>query len=168
MRSILTRRLLAVLTTGTAAAALGLTFVGPASARPAQDPVPIEPNQSFSGYINNHPPGTAIIKVACAIGAKTGSPVGDQPVEVKPVTVTSGTDVGFTGSLGHKITAILGPSSTTGTVIATFTSYYVPENIPTTIKVPCSGTGTVFFTPSPTSKTAKSAKLPVKFANIAP
>jgi hypothetical protein len=100
------------------------------------------------------------------VGAKTGHPVGDQPVEVKPVAASSAADVGFTGSKGDKITAALSPA-TAVTIIASFTSYYVKKDIPTSINVPCSGTGTMVFVPSPTSKTAKTAKLTVTFGNIA-
>jgi hypothetical protein len=33
--------------------------------------------------------------------------------------------------------------------VIVFTSFYVKEDIPTTITVPCSGTGTMTFAPSP-------------------
>lgn len=71
-------------------------------------------------------------------------------------------DTGFTGSAGKRITAALAAGSTT-TILASFTSYFVPENIPTSITVPCSGTGKVVFRPLPTSSTAKPAVLPVTF-----
>jgi len=161
------RRSLTVLMSGLGATALGVTLAATASAavRPAQDPVPIGPNQTFSGYINNSPPGNVVIKVVCAIGASTGNPASHQPVEVKPVPAATTQDTGFTGSKGNKITATLsyGPAIV---VLAGFTSYYVPKNIPTNITVPCSGSGTVVFTPSPHTKTAKAASLPVTFANI--
>ena len=168
MRRTISRGLIAALACGSTAAVLSIAVGGAALAapvRPAQDPVPIRPNQTFSGYVNGHPPGAAVIKVACAVGAKTGHPLGDQPVEVKPVASSSTSDNGFTGSKGDKITASLAPTSAT-TIIASFTSYYVPKNIPTTITVPCSGTGTMLFVPSPTSKTAKTAKLTVTFGNV--
>jgi hypothetical protein len=160
----LSRGLVATLACGSAAAALSMTAGGVALAasRQVQDPVPIGHNQYFSGYVNGHPPGAAVIDVACPAGATTGHPLGKQPVEVKPVTVASTVDYGFTGSKGDKITASLS-SATAGTIILSFTSYYVKKDIPTSIDVPCSGTGTVLFAPSPTSKTAMTARLPVTF-----
>ena len=89
----------------------------------------------------------------------------NQTIEVKTAQPTSTFDIGFTGSAGKKITATLAPAATT-TILASFTSFFVPKKIPTSITVPCSGTGTVIFAPSPTSSTAKSAKLPVTFLNI--
>jgi len=143
-----------------------VALAGTASAATGPDPVPIEPNQTFSGYINNTPPGNVEIKVVCPGVANTGHPIKNQPVEVKPVPASTTQDTGFTGSKGTKITADLSVGVPPAIVIATFTSYYVPKFIPTTITVPCSGTGSVSFIPSPTSKTAKSAKLTVTFVNI--
>jgi hypothetical protein len=150
------------------AALVGMTAAttASASARVIQDPVPIGPNELFSGFVNNAPPGPAIIKVVCAVGATTGVPIGNQPVEVKTASVSGTTDVGNTGSNGNQITASLGAAVAT-IVIAHFTSYFVPVDIPTNITVPCSGSGTVVFTPSPSGTGARSAVLPVTFANIA-
>jgi hypothetical protein len=132
----------------------------------AQDPVPIGPNQFFSGFVNNAPPGPAVIKVICPGIANTGHPLANQPVEVKPAPGTSTTDTGYTGSVGDQITASL--TTITATVlIAHFTSYFVPVDIPVGITVPCSGSGTMIFVPGPNSPTARSAVLPVKFVNIA-
>jgi hypothetical protein len=160
---------IAALMSGLITVALGVTAAATATAatRPAQDPVPIEPNQTFSGYIDNSPPGAVVIKVFCPMGATTGHPVGHQPVEVKPVPASTTTDTGFTGSKGKKITASLAPSAASNINLGTFTSYYVKKNISTKITVPCSGSGTAVFTPAPNSKTAKSASLPVTFGNIA-
>jgi hypothetical protein len=167
MRSTVSRGLIATLACGSTAA-LSMAVGGAAMAatpRQVHDPVPIGHNQYFSGYVNGHPPGAAVIKVACVVGATTGHPLGDQPVEVKPVAASSAAEVGFTGSKGDKITAALSPT-TTASIIASFTSYYVKKDIPTSISVPCSGTGTMLFVPSPTSKTARTARLTVTFGNI--
>ncbi len=153
-----------------AAAALALTAAPSVSALaaapgPVQDPVPIGPNQYFTGLVNGHPPGQAVIYVVCGGPATSGHPAGNQPVEVKTTVPASTSDLGYTGSKGRRITAALSPSPAT-VVIATFTSYFVPEYIPTTITVPCSGTGTVAFVPSPGSKHARTATLKVTFENI--
>jgi hypothetical protein len=81
------------------------------------------------------------------------------------VPPASTADVGFTGSAGKKITATLAPTPAT-TILASFTSYFVPKKIPTGITVPCSGAGSVVFTPSPGSTTAKPATLTVTFLNV--
>jgi len=169
MHGRLRRPLLAALMTGLITAALSVTLSAAASAAraPVPDPVPIRPNQLFRGFVNGHPPGTAVIKVLCPGPAQTGHPIPRQPVVVKPAPSPTSTDTGFTGSLGTKIVASLNFGPTPAIVhIATFTSYFVTVNIPITITVPCSGSGAVFFTPAPGSSTAKPAILPVKFLNV--
>jgi hypothetical protein len=163
MRGRLSQRFAAAIMSGLIAAALGLPFAATASAAARQqDPVPIGPNENFRGFINNHPPGKAVITVICPGPVNTGHPAAGQKIEVKTAQPTSTFDLGFTGSAGKKITAALAPSATT-TILVSFTSFFVPKNIPTSITVPCSGTGKVVFRPSPTSPTARSAVLPVTF-----
>jgi hypothetical protein len=163
MRARLSSRLAAALTSGLIAAAMGLSLAATASAAARQqDPVPIGPNEYFRGFINNHPPGKAVITVICPGPVNTGHPAAGQTIEVKTAQPTSTFDTGFTGSAGTKITAALAPASTT-TILVSFTSFFVPKKIPTSITVPCSGTGKVVFRPAPTSPTAKSAVLPVTF-----
>ncbi len=57
MRGRLSRRFAAAFMSGLIAAAMGMTLAATASAAPipVQDPVPIGPNEYFSGYINNCP-----------------------------------------------------------------------------------------------------------------
>lgn len=163
MRGRLSLRFAAALVSGLIIAAMGLSVAATASASVGpQDPVPIGPNEYFKGLINNHPPGKAVITVICPGPVNTGHPAAGQTIEVKTTQPTSTFDTGFTGSAGTKITAALAPAATT-TILATFTSYFVPMKIPTSITVPCSGTGKVVFRPAPTSSTAKSAVLPVTF-----
>lgn len=164
MRGRLSHPLLA-LTTAVLVLALAPAAAAGASTRP--DPVPIGPNEYFTGLVNNHPPGQAVIYVICPgpVGG-TGHPAGNQPAEVETASPTSAGDLGYTGSAGDEITAALGPASTS-IVLASFTSYFVQQYIPTSIDVPCSGTGTVAFVPSPWSSTAKTAILDVTFENIA-
>jgi hypothetical protein len=158
------RRFAAALMSGLITAALGVSFAAAAAAAPVpvQDPVPIGPNEYFSGFISGHPPGKAVITVICPGPLNTGHPAAGQRIEVQTAQPTSTFDIGYTGSAGKKITAALAPASTT-TILASFTSFFVPKNIPTSITVPCSGTGKVVFRPSPASPTAKSAVLPVTF-----
>jgi hypothetical protein len=163
MRGRLSRLFLVPATAALALAALPSVAAG---ASPAQDPVPIGHNQFFTGLINGHPPGQAIIYVLCPGPVNHGHPTGNQPIEVQPVVPPGSTsDLGFTGSAGKSITASLAPSATTN-VLATFTSYFVKKFIPTTITVPCSGTGTVAFAPSPHSSNSRTALLTVTFINL--
>jgi hypothetical protein len=166
MRGRLSLRFAAALMSGLIVAAMGLSLAAAASAAVGpQDPVPIAPNEYFKGLINNHPPGKAVITVICPGPVNTGHPAAGQTIEVETTQPTSTFDTGFTGSAGRKITATLAPSAST-MILASFTSFFVPKKIPTSITVPCSGTGTVVFAPSPPSSTAMSAKLPVTFLNI--
>ena len=101
----------------------------------------------------------------CPGPVNTGHPTANQPVEVETAPPASTRDLGYTGRRGTRITAALAPSPAT-VVLATFTSFYVRKYIPTSITVPCSGTGTVAFVPSPGSKSARTATLPVTSVNI--
>ena len=165
MRALLGRSFLALTAIGLALAA------APAAASAAgrvQDPIPIEPNQYFTGLINGHPPGRAVIRVARpGPSSKTGSPLDNQTVEVETAPPSSAADLGYTGSTGRSITASLS-TSPAAVALGTFTSFYVKEDIPTNIAVPCSGTGTVIFAPDHGGKKAQAARLHVTFVNIAP
>jgi hypothetical protein len=154
-----------------AAAAGAVVVVGmsaaSAAAADAHDPVPIGPHQHFSGYVNGSNVGPVSIRVVCSTTGK-GNPAAGQPVEVRPATAEPPfADVGYTGS-AHIIDASL--QTTSGAVpthLATFTSYYAPQDIPAGITVPCSGSGKVIFTPVPASTAgkAKTAVLTVKFVS---
>ena len=108
MRGRLSRRFAAALMSGLIAVAMGLSLAATASASVGtQDPVPIGPNQYFRGFINNHPPGAAVITVICPGPVNTGHPAAGQKIEVRTAQPTSTFDIGFTGSAGRKITAAL-------------------------------------------------------------
>jgi hypothetical protein len=47
------------------------------------------------------------------------------------------------------------------------TAYGVQAKIPTTLLLPCGGSGVVDFVPEPTSATARSYEVPVVYENIA-
>jgi hypothetical protein len=149
-----------------AALALGLVVAPAASAatHPAQDPVPIGPNEYFKGIFNGHPPGAAMIFVSCSAGASTGHPVAGQKLWVDETgpPVSTNPDTGYTGSKGTSVNASITPS-TVSVLIAHFTGYGVKKTLSSAITVPCSGKGTIDFAPAPTSSTAKTAKLAVTF-----
>ncbi|WP_042378209.1 hypothetical protein [Streptacidiphilus melanogenes] len=156
-------------TTATAAAALGLatalaTAVAPAArAAGVVDPAPIGPNQFFTGLVNGTATGAAI-QMACfgpVTAGETGHPLAGQTVEVLPSPASGTVDVGYTGSAATGIVANFGPASTTLPV--TLGYYAVKVAIPTSLVLPCAGTGTVAFVPEPGSATARSAILTVRY-----
>lgn len=143
-----------------------------AAASPVQDPIPIGPNQFFSGLVNGSTglAAPAEIMTDCfgpIQPGQTGHPLPGQTVEVELASAPVSTgDVGYTGS-ARSITAYLAwpyPTATTPPeLVATFGSYYVPQPIPVTLTVPCAGTGAVSFVPTPDSNTGRTATVRVTF-----
>src|SRR5260221_7625641 len=130
-----------------------------------EDPAAIGPGQYFSAYITG-PWGQAVIKTACfgpTTPGQTGHPMSGQTIEVELATPAGTAGVGYTGSAATSIVATLGPSSAASSLIATFTSYYTVKPIPTTLTVPCWGSGVVTFTPLPGSSSALPATVNVTF-----
>jgi hypothetical protein len=157
MRTISSCLRIAVLAT---VAALG-------TAIPAQAATPpIGPNQHFVGLVNGKHVG-AVIYVVCpgpAGGDRTGPPAGNQTVKV--LRVASGG--GYTGPSAHQIWAEFNKDAIH---VVGFTTYNTAKAIPTSLRLPCSGTGTVTFTTCfgtlPCAATAKDDVVPVTFENIA-
>jgi hypothetical protein len=58
--------------------------------------------------------------------------------------------------------AQFGPTSTAAAPVVTFTQYG-SQPIPTTLRLPCYGTSSVLFRPVPTSATARSTHVSVRF-----
>lgn len=148
----------AFLVIATAAAAM----FGGATAAMAQG-APIGPNQFFIGLVNgNHT--NAVIYMICpgpSFPGQTGHPEGNQNVSV---TQSSTTTSGFTGSLADSIVVSFTPASSGG---ITLKNYDTLAAIPTSLVLPCAGTGKVTYNPEPTSQTAKSDVVTVTFINIA-
>ncbi len=124
---------------------------------------PIGPNQQFAGAVNGGTTDVNVIMICPGptFPGQTGHPQAGQGVQV---VENSGT--GFTGSAADRIVASLGPASSTNLTFV-FTEYGVPQDIPTTAVLPCSGTGTATFVPQPTSSTARNATVKLHFVNIA-
>jgi hypothetical protein len=77
---------------------------------------------------------------------------------------------GYTGAFANRITAYLGiPPTASGTGgIATFYYYGTPKPIPTTLTVPCSGSGYITFIPFPRDPgVSRGFVVPVDYVNIA-
>jgi hypothetical protein len=140
-----------------AIAALALT----AASAAAQ--TPIGPNQQFAGAVNGSTTDANIMMICPgpAFPGQTGHPRAGQGVQV-----IENIGTGFTGAAANRIVASLGPASSTSLTFV-FTEYGVPQDIPTTAFLPCSGTGTATFVPQPTSSTARNATVKLHFVNIA-
>lgn len=139
-----------------AIAAASAVIAGGAMAIPAAAQTgPVGPHQYFYGQVFGIASSTSqqdVIEVECAGPAMTGHPAPGQFVEVQEVFPPSATTLGYTGNFGAEINADLIWSQGTITVvthIATFLSYGVSMQIPTSITVPCSGSGVMSFAPSP-------------------
>lgn len=132
----------------------------------------IGPNQYFSASVNGQQGiGTpATILMAC-FGpwrpGQTGHPVGGQTVEVyRPEVIVA--HQGFTGPNAHTISAFFNappPAPATATGNLTFTRYLAPRAIPTSLVLPCAGSGNVYFIPFPRSPIgpAMDAVVPVTY-----
>jgi hypothetical protein len=127
----------------------GVALAAPAMADGGQ----VGPKQYFDGEVFGLTSSTTqdVIQVSCAGAATTGHPFANQYVAAHqffpPVTTT----YGYTGNFGTEIDVNLIYSVGTITVVtptfATLTYYDTKAEIPTSLTVPCSGTGVVVFTP---------------------
>jgi hypothetical protein len=122
----------------------------------------VGPNQFFFGVINGHL-GNAPIFMRC-VGpirpGETGHPMPNQYMEVHPEA--GPLPGGYTGSAADHIFAyfVLPTPIPQG---VNLTNYEVKIAIPTKFTLPCSGRGTVNFSPQPTSSTARSELMSVTF-----
>jgi hypothetical protein len=154
-------------------AVVGTAFAGMLGAAAATGPR-IGPNQQFVGLVNGstgqHDP--AVITVACPGPVRAGEtthPLAHQTLEVRLSASADGT-VGNTGPKARRISAYLGipPSGTATGGLATFRYYGHKKPIPTSISVPCSGSGSITFIPFPRVPGETVAfVVPVEYANIA-
>jgi hypothetical protein len=144
-----------------AAAAASVVF---ASALPATAADPIGPNQYFEGLVNGRTKLSSI-RIAC-LGpvqpGQLGRPLPGQTVAVRRASYPSTNQVGFTGGAGRSVIAFFSPSASNSPSV-TLTEYGVAAPIPGYLTLPCTGTGEVFFSPSPTSWTARSTSVIVTF-----
>ncbi len=149
-----------------AAAAATITAVtaAPASADAIIDPAPIGPHQYFYGEVNNQA-GQATIRMGCFgpnYPGQTGHPLAGQTVKALPAPVPTTSDIGFTGSAAHAIDVRF-PTPTVANDPVVLHDYAVTAPIPTSLILPCYGSGKVAFVPDPTSPTARTATVTVSF-----
>lgn len=163
----MSRRLRTLLPAAAAFASVAFTASG-AFAAPAGDPAPIGPNQFFIALVNGKT-ADAVITVACPFpltAGELGSPLPGQYVEVEPEASGAASPFGFTGSAANSIAAVFAPSSVVSESLV-INDYFVQVPIPTTLKVPCSGSGVVSFDPAPDSATARAATVSVTYGDVA-
>ena len=147
-----------------AAATLVATAAAPAFADGVVDPAPIGPNQYLIGQVNDQS-GPATIRMACfgpVVPGQTGHPLAGQTVRALPVVPPVSSVDGYTGSAAKSIAVAISPSSAAASAII-LDDWAVPAAIPTTLTLPCGGTGVVTFAPMPTSATARAATVTVSF-----
>ena len=136
----------------------------------------VGPMQFFTGVINGRDGNTATpitIRMACfgpVRPGQTGHPEGGQTLAVHqlfPPRATVGS-LGYTGNdseIGVFFNAP--PPATTrdraATTTPAFLAYDRPRPLPTSLVLPCGGTGTVWFTPIPVIPPSRSANVPVRF-----
>ena len=132
----------------------------------------IGPHQYFDGLVNGSigVGSPAIIKVVCpGPESQSGHPLKGQRVEVtepKAILSTSG----YTGNEATSIGVFFGapPPAENGAGQVNFTRYGVAKSIPTSLNLPCDGTGQVTFVPFPQSPpSSQAATVAVEYINVA-
>jgi hypothetical protein len=161
MMRMMTRTFVAVAMAAVVIAAAGV---------PAGAQQPIGPNQHFSGLVNGTR-SSAVVYTVCAgpvWAGRTGPVAGGQTLSV----VRARKGHGYTGPFAQ-IYAWFVPQSTATTAPAQvkFISYNAPQAIPTSVQVPCDGTGQVEFSSCPYLAPCAYGWVPdyvaVQFVNIA-
>ena len=135
------------------------------SVAPASAGQSIGPEQAFAGSVAGSFDG-ATISMRCHGHATTGRPVRGQSLEVysPPPPIAYGTiHIGDTGAAATSIVAFLREDPSI--VLARFTTSFQVLSIPTSLRLPCSGSGTVRFAPRPASSTSRAAWVSVVFAS---
>jgi hypothetical protein len=125
-----------------------VVILAPASLAQA---VSVGPHQYFNGEVLGAT-SQSVIDVVCPATAASGHPAPGQTVKVTLLVPPLSTTAGYTGDDAVEIDTSL--IYTVGTLsvdlpIATFTQYSVTAPIPTSITLPCSGSGTMSFAPYP-------------------
>lgn len=147
--------------------------VAPSASAAATPPSPVGPNAYFSGVVN---PGRAFpgsvptVYVACPVPVSaggTGHPMSGQYLEAHLLSPSAGSTVGFTGTSATQIDATFtGMFTVVPNPPVVISDFDLTVPIPTTLNLPCSGSGTVSFAPMPTSPTARSATVQVNYVDI--
>jgi hypothetical protein len=146
-------------------ASAAVLVVGPLSGGAAWAGTRIKPNQHFVGFVNGKR-ANGIVYTACPgpyQPGQLGPPVGDK-VSVKEVAQGGG-DTGSNGRVSYAYVPGAPPA------ITALDYYGQVGTLPNTARVPCQGTGTLYFTtcplPQPCGVGAQPFDVSVTFENIA-
>jgi hypothetical protein len=77
-------------------------------------------------------------------------------------------DAGSTGTAADSIQVTIESESTGLQKALTFTEYNLTAELPTSLELPCSGSGRVNFIPEPVGTGARTASVPVEFLGELP
>ena len=134
----------------------------------------VGPKQYFTGVINGKAGNTTTpitIKMACfgpIHPGQTGHPMGGQTLAVHQLFPPGSGALGYTGKDSRIGVFFAAPPPGAARLAATpptFTRYDKPQPLPTSLTLPCSGTGTVWFSPIPVVPPSRSATVPVRYAS---
>lgn len=153
-----------------------VAMVSVAGALPAGAASRVGPKQHFTGVINGTDGNTSTpipIQVVCPGPGATGHPQQGQTLAVHQLFPPSSA----AGSLGQtgkdsKIEVFFNAvpparsraRATAGSVV--FRRYDKSQALPSSVSLPCGGTGTVYFTPIPVIPPSQSASVPVQFESV--
>src|SRR4029450_2178268 len=118
------------------AAVLGLATAPAAHAGPT---TPIGPNQFFVGVVNGASADARIL-VSCDGPGRTGHPLAGQTAAALPVSTPTTPAPASTGEAGKALGVGAGATSAPEPLVE-LRFYQVRDPIPTTVEVPCGGSG---------------------------
>ena len=131
----------------------------------------VAPKQYFTGVINGKDGNTTkpiTITMNCPgplQPGQTGHPLAGQTLAVHQLFPPASGTLGRTGNdaeIGEFFAAPPGAAQADATS-RIFTRYDSPKSLPTSLTLPCSGTGRVWFTPIPVVPPSRSAVVPVRY-----
>jgi hypothetical protein len=135
---------------------------------PAEATDRVGPGQAFTGRVNGSFSDAVVTVICPGPGLSKGHPAAGQQLEVlsppPPVAYGVKVSVGLTGTRGR---AIVARFSDDPSVKTTFHQYFTNKDIPTSLLLPCSGTGKVVFRPTPDSPDARPSVVSVSYLNPA-
>ncbi len=145
--------------------ALGaLVLAGPAAEAASH----VGAGQAFVGRVNGTFSDATVTVICPGPAGQKGHPAAGQRLEVlsppPPVAVGVKVSVGQTGSAGR---AIVARFSDDPSVTTTLRQYFTDMPIPTSLSLPCAGSGNVVFRPVPNSGSARPSVVSVHFVNPA-
>jgi hypothetical protein len=145
--------------------------------------IPVGPHQYFTGVVNGVDGSTVdpiSIQMDCfgpVTPGETGHPMSGQTLAVHQLFPpgTTGGSLGNTGT-DSRIEVFFGalppstalptvPTASTASSPTTFTRYDKPRRLPTSLTLPCSGTGTAEFVPVPVVPPSQADAVPVQYVS---